>query len=141
MFEIKQKGLQSRFAKRHDPLLLTFAGNADHFFAKIDIGEVYANKFANTNAGRVQKLDDRTVAAAKIGVDVWRLDKADGVFDREMVGQFAFDLRRRDLFRRVRFKLAFANEELEKCPQAGEFPRDTCLLMIRVQLRHPFAYS
>ena len=105
LLDIQHHGLCSRFAERHDPLFPPFAGDANHSLAKIDIVDIDARQFTHADAGRVQKLENRPVAAAEIGVDVRRLDKPDGVLDRKMVGQFAFDLRRSDQLGRVGFEL------------------------------------
>lgn len=83
--KVMHQRLQRVFVKRHDPLFPTLAGYTDHPLAKINVFKVDVYEFADTDARRVKEFDDRTVAAAEIGVYVRRFDKPDGVLHRKMI--------------------------------------------------------
>src|SRR5581483_685361 len=94
----------------------------------------------NAYARRVEQLENRAVAFAKISFHVGRFDEANGIFNRQVDRKFLFFARRGNDFGRVRFGDAFAHEELKEGAQRGELARDRSLpFLIRVQRRQPFA--
>ena len=56
ILKIVHQRLQSMFVKRHDPLAFSLTHHANHTLAEIDVGEIYADKFADANSGRVEKF-------------------------------------------------------------------------------------
>src|SRR6185369_14531679 len=106
--------MQSRFAKRHDPLLLSLTCHTNKLFAKIYVLQIDVDELANTDAGCIQKFDDRAIPAPEIRIDVGRFNKANCVIDRKMIGEFSFYLWRCDELCRVAFNNTLTNEELKK---------------------------
>src|SRR4029077_15336960 len=92
LFEVIHQGLQCRLAKRHDALLSAFAGHAYKPLAKVDVSEIDRTELADTDPGRVEKLEYRAVAAPEVGVGVGRLDKSNSLFHRKMIRYLALDL-------------------------------------------------
>ena len=68
-------------AVRDDALLVTFAADAQHFFAAIQVGEIKAGKFADAETRGVKKFEEGAVAAQQ-----QRLIVADARFGRSGFG-------------------------------------------------------
>src|SRR5215213_2512483 len=133
--------MQCRIAERHYALLATLARDLHQLVLKINVRQIQLSQLGDAHARPVKQLKDGAVAFAKVCFRVGSFDKADRVFDGEMVGQLLFQARRGNEFRRIHFDDAFADEELKEGAQRRELARNGGLLLLRrMKAGEPLAY-
>ena len=119
------------------PLLAAFAPHAEYRGVEVQVAVVEAHDFADSQSGRVHRLEDRPIAQAHRRVGRRGIEEPAQVFRREEMRQRPPLARIPQRLGRIRFGPAFALAKTEETAQRGQMPGDARLRVARlVQCRH-----
>ena len=86
---------------RDKTLLVTFSGDTDELFGKVEVGHAQGTEFRHAQATTVENLNHGAVALSFVLGEVYLIDYVINLLHREHIGKVHADLRRLEQLRRI----------------------------------------
>jgi hypothetical protein len=131
-----ERGLR-RSIERHDPLLATLAEHTDDAIAQVDVIDPQAHELAQPEPGRIEQLEDRSIAASKWVGRIGHVEQARDLPFAEVRRQPLFAARRADESGRIAVELPLAAQvAAERADRRQLAGRARTRVAARVQIAH-----